>query len=36
MKYVIATPGGIIQYNIPIIKMQDYSLDTILKKGCLC
>ena len=32
MKYVIATPGGIIQYNIPIIKMQDYSLDTIFEK----
>ena len=32
MKYVIATPGGIAQYNIPIIKMQDYSLDTIFEK----
>lgn len=32
MKYVIATPGGIVQYNIPIIKMQDYSLDTIFEK----
>lgn len=32
MKYVIATPGGTVQYNIPIIKMQDYSLDTIFKK----
>ena len=32
MKYVIATPGGIVQYNIPIIKMQDYSLDIIFEK----
>ncbi len=32
MKYVIATPGGTVQYNIPIIKMQDYSLDTIFEK----
>ncbi len=32
MKYVIVTPGGTVQYDIPIMKVQAYSLDDIFKK----
>lgn len=32
MKYIIVTPGGTVQYDIPIIKVQRYSLDTIFEK----
>ena len=35
MKYVIKTPGGMVEYDIPIMKMQEYSLDDIFAKGLL-
>ena len=34
MKYVIVTPGGTVQYDIPVMKVQTYSLDEIFEK-CL-
>lgn len=35
MKYVIVTPGGTVQYDIPIMKVQAYSLDDIFAKHLL-
>jgi len=35
MKYVIKTPGGTVKYDIPVIKVQAYSLDDIFKKRLL-
>ena len=35
MKYVIVTPGGTVRYNVPIMKVQTYSLDDIFEKGLL-
>ena len=35
MKYVIVTPGGTVQYDVPIMKVQTYSLDYIFEKGLL-
>ena len=35
MKYVIVTPGGTVQYHVPIMKVQTYSLDEIFAKGLL-
>ena len=35
MKYVIVTPVGTVQYDIPIMKVQAYSLDDIFKKRLL-
>ena len=35
MKYIIVTPGGTVQYNIPIMKVQAYSLDDIFRKRLL-
>ncbi len=35
MKYVIVTPGGTVQYDIPIMKIQKYSLGDIFKKHLL-
>ena len=35
MKYVIATPGGTVQYDVPIMKVQAYSLDDIFEKRLL-
>jgi len=35
MKYVIATPGGTVQYDVPIMKVQAYSLDDIFDKRLL-
>jgi len=35
MKYVIVTPGGTVQYDVPIMKVQTYSLDDIFKKRLL-
>ncbi len=32
MKYVIITPGGTVQYDVPIMKVQSYSLDEIFEK----
>ena len=34
MKYVIVTPGRTVQYDVPIMKVQTYSLDDIFEK-CL-
>lgn len=34
-KYVIKTPGGTVEYDVPIMKMQEYSLDDIFVKGLL-
>ena len=35
MKYVIVKPGGTIQYDIPIMKVQTYSVDDIFEKRLL-
>ena len=35
MKYVIVTPGGTVKYDIPIMKVQKYSLDDIFEKRLL-
>ncbi len=35
MKYVIVTPGGKVQYDVPIMKVQKYSLDEIFDKRLL-
>ena len=35
MKYVIVTPGGTVQYDIPVMKVQTYSLDEIFEKRLL-
>ena len=35
MKYVIVTPGGTVQYDVPIMKVQAYSLDDIFEKNLL-
>ncbi len=35
MKYVIITPGGTVPYDVPIMKVQVYSLDDIFEKGLL-
>ena len=35
MKYVIVTPGGTVQYDIPIMKVQTYSLDDLFEKRLL-
>lgn len=35
MKYVIVTPGGTVRYDVPIMKVQKYSLDDIFEKRLL-
>ena len=35
MKYVINTPGGTVQYDVPVMKVQTYSLDDIFQKRLL-
>lgn len=35
MKYVIVTPGGTVEYDIPLMKVQDYTLDDIFEKRLL-
>lgn len=35
MKYVIVTPGGTVQYDVPIMKVQSYTLDDIFEKNLL-
>ena len=35
MKYVIITPGGTVQYDVPIMKVQTYSIDDIFEKRLL-
>ena len=35
IKYVIVTPGGTVEYDVPIMKVQSYSLDEIFEKRLL-
>ena len=35
MKYVLITPGGTVQYDVPIMKVQKYSLNDIFEKRLL-
>ncbi len=35
MKYVIITPGGTVRYDIPVMKVQTYSLNDIFEKRLL-
>ena len=35
MRYVIRTPGGTVEYDVPIMKVQEYSLDEIFAKNLL-
>lgn len=35
MKYVIITPGGTVTYDIPVMRVQSYSIDDIFKKRLL-
>ncbi len=35
MKYVIITPGGTVRYDIPVMKVQNYTLDDIFEKRLL-
>ena len=35
MKYIIVTPGGTVKYDVPVMKVQAYSLDDIFEKGLL-
>ena len=35
MKYVLVTPGGTLQYDVPVMKVQAYSLDDIFEKRLL-
>ena len=35
MQYVIITPGGTVQYDVPIMRVQQYSLDDIFEKNLL-
>ena len=35
MRYVIKTPGGTVEYDVPIMKIQGYSLEEIFSKGLL-
>ena len=35
MRYVIKTPDGTVEYDVPIMKTQEYSLENIFAKGLL-
>ena len=35
MRYVIKTSGGSVEYDVPIMKVQEYSLNDIFSKGLL-
>ena len=35
MQYVIKTPGGSVEYDVPIMKVQEYSLEDIFSKNLL-
>ena len=35
MRYVIVTPGGMVQHDVPIMKVQAYSLNDIFEKRLL-
>lgn len=32
MKYIIHTPGGTVEYNVPVMKMQTYTIEEIFDK----
>lgn len=34
MRYVIKTPGGTVEYDVPIMKVQEYTLEDIFSKAC--
>ncbi len=36
MRDEIVTPGGTVEYDIPIMKAQDYTLDVFLTNICGC
>ena len=35
MRYVIKTPGGTLEYDVPIMQVQEYTLEDIFSKGLL-
>ena len=35
MRYVIKTPGGTVEYDVPVMKVQEYTLEDIFSKGLL-
>ena len=35
MRYRIKTPGGTVEYDVPIMKVQEYTLEDIFSKGLL-
>ena len=35
MRYVIKTPGSSVEYDVPVMKIQEYSLEDIFSKGLL-
>ena len=35
MRYVIKTPSGTVEYDVPIMKVQEYTLEDIFSKGSL-
>lgn len=35
MKYIIHTPGGSVEYYVPVMKLQTYTIDEIFDKGLL-
>ncbi|MEY8327304.1 hypothetical protein AALB47_25965 [Lachnospiraceae bacterium 54-11] len=35
MRYVIKTPGGTVEYDVPIMKVQEYTMEDIFSKGLL-
>ena len=35
MQYVIVTPGGTVKYDVPVMKVQEYTLDDIFDKHLL-
>lgn len=35
MRYVIKTPGGTVEYDVPIMKVQEYTLEDIFSKDLL-
>ena len=35
MRYVIKTPSGTVEYDVPIMKVQEYTLEDIFSKGLL-
>ncbi len=35
MRYVIKTPGGSVEYDVPVMKVQEYSSEDIFSKNLL-